>query len=88
MMLFGYCVWGTPPEKPIRQSVQERKAEFERELVRLELDHIDMGIRKVGLQHKIEYLAKYLADLPVNTLAMTKAEQTSMVFRKDIPPKP
>jgi hypothetical protein len=67
MQIFGLTIWGDPPELPLRQSVENRKKELERELIKLELDHIDMGVRKVAAQHKIEYLGKFLADLPAPT---------------------
>lgn len=57
--IFGTTVWGDEPELPLDESVKQRQLEFERALIKEELDYIDMGARKEGIRAKITFLRNY-----------------------------
>lgn len=57
--LFGTTVWGDDPPLLLAESVKQREEEFERELIKQELDLIDAGARKEALRMKIVYLRSY-----------------------------
>lgn len=62
---FGVTLWGDEPELPVADAVKAREDELERELIKTELDYIDMGARKEAIRAKIEYLRKYnQVDVP------------------------
>jgi len=75
--LFGKTVWGDEPPLPLAQSIKEREEEFERELIKQELDLIDAAARKEGLRQKIEYLRKYNRIADIDMPAITRIRKES-----------